>query len=134
MLDVQSPDTASLRYIALYDVGQARLRFFPSRTAHGVPTDTDPHWAPNGTQIVQQRLLGQEHELILRTLAQDPTAVHVEPTVLVGGPSVGSVWGWVDGSRVVVVSDQATKVLTTDGAVVYATTGARTVLAVHALR
>jgi dipeptidyl aminopeptidase/acylaminoacyl peptidase len=130
VLDVQSPDTASLRYIALYDVGQQRLRFFPSHTPDGVPRDTDPHWAPDGTQVVHQRAVGQEHDLILRTLAQDPTAVHVEPTVLLSGPSVGSVWGWVDDTRMVVVSDQETRILTKDGTVAYTRPGVRDVLAV----
>ena len=107
-----------------------RLRFFPSHTAQGVPRDTDPHWAPNGTEIVHQRVLGQEQNLILRALAQDPTAVHVEPTVLLSGPSVGSVWGWVDDTRMVVVSDQATKILTTDGSIAYTRPGDGDMLAV----
>lgn len=123
VLDVQSPNAASERYIALYDVVHQRLRFFPSHTPAGVPRDTDPRWAPNGTEVVHQRVLGQEHDLILRTLAQDPTAVHVEPTVLLSGPSVGSMWGWVDDRRMVIVSGQGIKILTTDGAVVYTLPG-----------
>ena len=133
VLDVQSPDDPSLRYIALYDVVQQHLRFFPSHTPQGVPRDTDPRWAPNGTEVVHQRRLGQERDLILRRLAQDPTAVHVEPTVLASGPSVGRVWGWVDDRRMVVVSEQAIKILTTDGTVVYSLAGHRDVLAVTAV-
>jgi hypothetical protein len=130
VLDVQSPDTASLRYVAVYDVVQQHLRFFPSHTAHGVPRDTDPVWAPNGNDIVHQRALDEEHELILRPLAQDPTAVHVEPTVLLTEPPTGAVWGWVDDSHLIVVSDHWTKVLTTDGVVLYTMAGGRTPLAV----
>jgi WD40 repeat protein len=134
VLDVQSPDTATLRYIALYDVVNQRLRFFPSHTPQGVPRDTDPRWAPNGTEVVHQRALGQEHDLILRTLAQDPTAVHVEPTVLLSGASVGRVWGWVDDTRMVVLSDQGIKILTTDGAIAYSRAGEGDVIAVAPAR
>ena len=133
-LDVQSPEDPSQRYIALYDVVQQHLRFFPSHTPQGVPRDTDPYWVPDGTAVVHERVLGRQHDLILRTLADDPTAVHVEPTVLMSGPSVGSVWGWVDATRMVVVSDQGTKVLTKDGAIVYSAPGDRNVLAVAPAR
>jgi WD40 repeat protein len=134
VLDVQSPDATSLRYIALYDVMQQRLRFFPSHTSQGVPRDTDPVWAPNGTQIVHRRVLGPDTSLILRALAENPAAVHVEPTALLTGSPLESVWGWVDSTRMVVVSERRTRVVSTDGAVIYTVAGGGTPLDVVAVR
>ena len=127
--DVRPPDGPSLRYIAVYDLGQERLRFFPSQTADGTAFDSDPFWAPSGeAQLVHDRILGASARKILRTLALDPSAVQVEPGVLVSGSTLGGTWGWADESHLLVVSDQWVKLVSTSGGLVYQMPGGRTIL------
>lgn len=131
--DVRPPNGPNLRHIAVFEVGTQRVRFFPSQTAEGTPRDANPFWAPAGGTLVHDRAIGGRAEKVLRTLALDLSAVQTEPTVLLSGNSLGTVWGWVDESEMVVVSDQWVKLLTTGGATVYEMPGRRTILGVTPL-
>ncbi len=126
--DVRPPSTAALRHIAVFDLAQQRVRFFPSQTPEGTPRDTDPFWAPTGTSLVHNRTIGGKAEKILRTLALDPSVLQTEPTVLLSGPPLGTAWGWADASHLVVTSDQWVKLVSTDGTLTYTMPGGRTVL------
>jgi len=128
--DVRPPTGPNLRHIAVFEVGAQRVRFFPSKTEEGTPSDTHPFWAPAAGTLVHDRAIGGRAEKVLRTLALDLTAVQTEPAVLMSGNPLGAVWGWVDESELVVVSDQWVKLLTTDGATVYETSGRKTLLGV----
>lgn len=129
--DVRPPEAASLRYIAVYDIAEARVRFFPSETPAGRPRDTDPIWVPGGgAQLVHDRVLGSTAQKVLRTLALDPTVVQTEPRALLAGPPLGTAWGWADPSHLVVASDQWIKLIATDGGETYALPAGRTLLAV----
>lgn len=83
---------------------------------------------------MHDRSLGGRADKILRTLPLDPLAGQTEPTVLLSGPPLGTVWGWVDDSHLVVVSDRWVKLLTTGGATVYEVPGGTTVLGVLPVR
>ncbi len=126
--DVRPPNAATLRHIAVFDLAQQRVRFFPSQTPEGTPRDANPFWVPNGTSLVHDRTIGGKTEKILRTLALDPSVVQTEPTVLLSGAPVGTVWGWADASHLVVTADQWVKLVSMDGALTYQMPGGRTVL------
>jgi len=126
--DVRPPDGPALRHIAVFDVAQQRVRFFPSQTAGGTPRDTNPFWAPAGATLVHDRTLGGKTTKILRTLGLDPSAVQTEPTVLLSENPLGTVWGWADESHFLVVSDQWVKLVSTSGGLVYEMPGGRTIL------
>ena len=129
--DVRPPEAPSLRYIAVYDIAQARVRFFPSETADGRPRDSDPVWVPDGgAQLVHDRVLGSAAQKVLRTLALDPSGIQTQPRVLLAGPPLGTTWGWADPSHLVVVSDQWIKLIATGGAELYTLPAGRTILAV----
>ena len=128
--DVRPPNTAALRHIAVFDLAQQRVRFFPSQTAEGTPRDASPFWAPAGAGLVHDRTIGGKTEKILRTLALDPSVVQTEPTVLVSGAPVGTAWGWADASHLVVTSSQWIKLVGTDGSLTYSLPAGRTPLAV----
>ncbi len=129
--DVRPPEAPSLRYIAVYDIAQARVRFFPSETADGRPRDSDPVWVPaGGAQLVHDRVLGSTAQKVLRTLALDPSVVQTQPRVLLSGPPLGTTWGWADPSHLLVVSDQWIKLIATDGAETYTLPAGLTLLAV----
>lgn len=132
--DVRPPGGRALRHIAVLDVAEQRVRFFPSQTPEGTPRDTHPFWAPAAATVVHDRMLGGQTTKILRTLALDPTAVQMEPTVLLSGNPPGTVWGWADQSHLVAVSDQWVKLLSTEGATVYDMPGRKTMLGVAAIR
>ena len=128
--DVRPPNTAALRHIAVFDLAQERVRFFPSQTAEGTPRDASPFWAPTGAGLVHDRTISGKTDKILRTLALDPSVVQTEPTVLVSGAPVGTAWGWADASHLVVTSSQGIKLVGMDGSLTYALPGGRTLLAV----
>lgn len=128
--DVRPPNTAALRHIAVFDLAQQRVRFFPSQTAQGTPRDASPFWGPTGAGLVHDRTIGGQTEKILRTLALDPSVVQTEPTVLVSGAPVGTAWGWADASHLVLTSSQGIKLVGTDGSLTYSLPGGRTLLAV----
>jgi Tol biopolymer transport system component len=128
--DVRPPSTALLRHIAVYDLAQERVRFFPSQTAQGTPRDANPFWAPAGAGLVHDRTIAGKTEKILRTLALDPSVVQTEPTVLASGAPVGAAWGWADPSHLVLTSSQWIRLVGTDGTVTYSLPGGRTLLAV----
>jgi hypothetical protein len=129
--DVRPPEAGSLRYIAVYDIAEGRVRFFPSDTPQGRPRDSDPVWVPGANnRLVHDRVLGSLAQKILRTLALDPTVIQTQPQVLLSGPPVGTTWGWADPSHLVVVSQEAIELVTTDGTTVYRMPGGRTLLAV----
>jgi dipeptidyl aminopeptidase/acylaminoacyl peptidase len=128
--DVRPPNTAALRHIAVFDLGQQRVRFFPSQTADGTPRDDHPFWAPTGAGLVHDRTIAGKTNKILRTLALDPSIVQTEPTVLASGAPVGAAWGWADASHLVLTSAQWIRLVGTDGGVTYSLPSGRTLLAV----
>jgi dipeptidyl aminopeptidase/acylaminoacyl peptidase len=127
--DVRPPNTAALRHIAVYDLTQQRVRFFPSQTAEGTPRDANPYWASTDAGLVHDRTIGGKTEKILRTLALDPSVVQTEPIVLTSGAPVGVAWGWADPSHLVLTSSQWIRLVGTDGTVTYSLPAGRTVLA-----
>lgn len=133
--DVRAPQGGrALRHIAVFEAEQQRVRFFPSRTADGSPSDTDPFWAPQGAVLVHDRTISGHVEKILRTLALDPAAVHVEPTVLMSGGPLGTVWGWADESHVALATERGAALISTAGAVIYELPHGRTLLHVARAR
>jgi len=128
--DVRPPNGPNLRHIAVFEVEGQRVRFFPSQTEEGTPRDANPFWAPTGAILVHDRVIAGRAEKVLRTLALDLSAVQTEPRVLMSGNPLGTVWGWLDETEMVVVSDQWVKLLTTDGTPIYELPGRKTVLGV----
>jgi len=132
--DVRPPGGARLRHIAVYDLGQERVRFFPSQTPDGTPTDSAPVWVVSGAaQLVHDRVIGARAQKILRTLPLDPSAVQVEPRVLVNDRPLGTTWGWADDSHLVVASERWVKLVSTDAGPVYEMPGGRAILHAAAL-
>lgn len=142
-LDVASLQTRGLRHIALFDLAARRVQFFQSQAAAGTPRDTDPHWAPDGTRIVHDRSYGGRgtrgsgassgSEKIVRTLALEPGAVQVAPAVVMSG-DIGTTWGWMDNSNVVITSAHWVKVVNVDGGPEYTLPPARRVIHVQLVR
>jgi dipeptidyl aminopeptidase/acylaminoacyl peptidase len=132
--DVRPPNGPNLRHIAVVEVEGERVRFFPSKTEEGTPSDTNPFWAPAGATLVHDRAIAGKVEKVLRTLALDLSAVQTEPRVLMSGSPLGTVWGWLDESEIVVVSDQWVRLLTTDGTTIYEAPGRKALLGVAPVR
>jgi dipeptidyl aminopeptidase/acylaminoacyl peptidase len=146
-LDVASPQTRGLRHVALFNLAAQRVQFFQSQSSAGTPRDSDPHWAPDGTRIVHDRRYGGSggsggsggrggsggSEKIVRTLALDPGAVQVAPAVVMSG-EIGTTWGWVNNSQVLVTSERWVKLVNVDGGAEYALPPARRVIYVAVVR
>lgn len=130
VFDVASPEQPGIRHIALFDRESRRVQFFPSRTARGTPSDTDPHWSPAGDRIVHDRFYGDLGEKVVRTLETDPSAVRVAPLALLSGAAteIGKTWGWSTPRHLVVELENAIKVLDLDGGANYTLPARRVVL------
>ncbi len=136
VFDVNSPEQPGVRHIALFDRESRRVQFFPSRTAQGTPSDTDPHWSPAGDRIVHDRFYGDVGEKVVRTLETDPSAVRVAPVALLRGEAgaIGRTWGWSTPGHVVVVLENSINVLDVEGGANYTLPVGREVLYVWVSR
>ncbi|GBD32697.1 MAG: hypothetical protein KatS3mg081_2662 [Gemmatimonadales bacterium] len=130
LFDVASPEQPGVRHVALFDLESRRVQFFPSRTAQGTPSDTDPHWSPDGDRIVHDRFYGTSGEKVVRSLETDPSAVRVAPVTLLRGDAkeLGKTWGWSTSRHVVVVLENSIRIVDVDGGANYTLPVGREVL------
>lgn len=130
VFDVLAPESRNLRHIASYDLGTRRVQSFPTRTAEGVPSDMDAHWAPDGERVAHDRILGGVREKVVRTLVTARGGVRVAPSAVLVG-DIGITWGWVAQNHLVSSSDEWIKIVDASQGTSYTLPVGRQVLHVY---